>query len=43
MKPKEGFLAAAATHFYTDLSKVEHNDQKLVNALKLAKRCHEKY
>ena len=41
MKPKEGFLAAAARHFYRDLSEVEHNDQKSLNALKLAKRCHE--
>ena len=29
--------------FYSDLSDVKHNDPNLVNAVKLAKRCHEKY
>ena len=29
--------------FYTDLSKVKHDDRSLVKALKFAKRYHEKY
>ena len=29
--------------FYSDLSDVKHNDLNLVNAVKLAKRFHEKY
>ena len=43
LKPQQGFLAAAVREFYTDLSKVKHDDPKLVNALKFAKRCYEKY
>ena len=43
MKPQQGFLAAAVREYYTDLSKAKHDDPKLVNALKFAKRCYEKY
>ena len=43
MKPKQGFIAAAVRQFYTDLSKVKHDNPNLVKALKLAKRCYEKY
>ena len=43
MKPQQGFLAAAVREFYTDLSKAKHDDPRLVNALKFAKRCYEKY
>ena len=41
-KPKQGFLATAVREFYSDLASAKHNDPNLVNALKLAKRCHEK-
>ena len=43
MKPKQGFIAAAVRAFYTDLSKVKHDNPNLVKALKFAKRCYEKY
>ena len=43
MKPKLGFVAATVRHFYTDLSKVKHDDQQLVEALKCTRSCHEKY
>ena len=43
MKPKQGFIAAAVMEFYTDLSKVKHDNPNLVKALKFAKRCYEKY
>ena len=43
MKPKQGFIAAAVREFYTDLSKVKHDNPNLVKALKFAKRCYEKY
>ena len=43
MKQKQGFIAAAVREFYTDLSKVKHENQNLVKALKFAKRCNEKY
>ena len=33
MKPKHGFLAAAVSNFYTDLSKVKHDDPDLEKAL----------
>ena len=42
-KPKQGFLASAVREFYSDLSDVKHNDPNLANAIKLAKRCHDKY
>ena len=42
-KPKQGFLATAVREFYSDLSDVKQNDPNLVHAVKLAKRCHEKY
>ena len=42
MKPKQGFIAAAVTEFYTDLSKVKRDSPNLVKALKFAKRCYEK-
>ena len=41
--PKQGYLAKACRSFYDDLSGVKHNDSRLQSALKLAKRCHEKY
>ena len=34
MKLKQGFLATALREFYTDLSKVNHDDSNLVKALK---------
>ena len=43
MKPKQGFIAAAVREFYTDLSKVKHDNSNLVETLKFAKRCYEKY
>ena len=43
MKPKQGFIAASVREFYTDLSKVKHDNPNLVKALKFAKRCYEKY
>ena len=43
MKPKQGFIAAAVKEFYTDLSKVKHDNQYLVKALKFAKRCYQIY
>ena len=43
MKPKLGFVAATVRHFYTDLSKVKHDDQQLAEALKFTRSCHEKY
>ena len=43
MKPKQGFIAAAVREFYTDLSKVKHDNPDLVKALKFAKRCYKKY
>ena len=43
MKTKQGFIAAAVREFYTDLSKVKHDNPNLVEALKFAKRCYEKY
>ena len=36
MKPKQGFIAAAVRNFYTDLSKVKHDDLNLEKALKFA-------
>ena len=35
-KPKQGFLAVAVRHFYTDLCKVKQDDQQLVKAVKFA-------
>ena len=43
MKPKQCFIAAAVREFYTDLSKVKHDNPNFVMALKFAKRCYEKY
>ena len=43
MKPKQGFIAAAVREFYTDLSKVKHDNPNLVKALKFAKPCYKKY
>ena len=43
MKPKQSFLATAVREFYTNLSKVKHDDPNLLEALKFVKRCHEKY
>ena len=43
MKPKQSFLATAVREFYTNLSKVKHDDTNLLEALKFAKRCHDKY
>ena len=43
IKLKQGFIAAAVRNFYTDLSKVKHDDPNFEKALKFAKRCHEKY
>ena len=43
IKPKQGFIAAGVREFYTDLSKVKHDNPNLVKALKFAKRCYEKY
>ena len=43
MKPKQGFIAAAVREFYTDLSKVKHDNPNLLKALKFAKRCYQKY
>ena len=43
MKPKQAFIAAAVREFYTDLSKVKHDNPNLVKALKFVKRCYEKY
>ena len=43
MKPKQGFTAADVREFYTDLSKVKHDNPNLVKELKFAKRCFEKY
>ena len=43
MKPKQSFITAAIREFYTDLSKVRHENPNLVEALKFAKRCNEKY
>ena len=43
MKPKQGFIASAVREFYTDLSKVKHDNPNLVKALTFAKRCYEKY
>ena len=42
-EPKQGFLATAVRQFYTDLSKVKHDDLNLVKALKFVKICSEKY
>ena len=36
MKPKQGFIAAAVRNFYTDLSKVKHDDLNLEKTLKFA-------
>ena len=36
-------MAAAVRNFYTDFSNVKYDDRNLEKALKLAKRCHEKY
>ena len=43
VKPKQGFIVAAVREFYTDLSKVKHDNPNLVKALKFAKRCYGKY
>ena len=43
MKPKQGFIAAAVREFYTDLTKVKHDNSNLVKALKFAKQSYEKY
>ena len=43
MKPKLGFVAATVRHFYTDLSKVKHDDQQLAEALKFTRSFHEKH
>ena len=43
IKPKQRFLATAIREFYSDLEDVEHDDNNLSKALRLAKRCHEKY
>ena len=43
IKPKQGFITAAVREFYTDLSKVKHDNPNLVKALKFAKRYYEKY
>ena len=43
MKPKQSFIAAAVRNFYTNLSKVKHDDPNLEKALKFARRCHKKY
>ena len=39
MKPKQCFIAAPVREFYTDLSKVKHENPNLVKVLKFAKRC----
>ena len=41
--PKQSFLAKAVRTVYSDLADAKHNDSSLEKALKLAKRCHEKY
>ena len=43
VKPKQGLIATAVREFYTNLSKVKHDNPNLVKALKFAKRCYEKY
>ena len=37
--PRDGFIAKAVREFYHDLKEVKADDRKLVNALKLGKRC----
>ena len=40
MKSKQGFFTTVVRELYTDLSKVKHDGQNLVKALKFANRCH---
>ena len=37
--PRDGFIAKAVREYYDDLKEVKADDRKLVNALKLGKRC----
>ena len=41
-KPNHEFLATAVREFCSDLDDAKHNDPNLLNAVKLAKKCHEK-
>ena len=43
IKPKRRFLTTVVWEFYSDLADVKHDYNNLRKAVKLAKRCHEKY